>query len=276
MPPWVATTAEVFEYALAGVGVLLAWLLVVSPKARAQRREAQLPVWNAQPLEILQFLVVVMVGAFLAAALAGIVSKGVGWKGEDSTLAGGAAAQFGMLAGALGYAIQSPGFRSRASLSTGAILGSGAATFLISLPILLVTSQLWQWVLQSLHVPLLKQELIDTFAQAKNPWFLFGLIALATVVAPITEELVFRAGMFRFLRGRVPRIIALLLPAMFFAALHVNWANFEGLVSFVPLVVLAVVFSLALERTGHIGTAIVAHALFNLNTVLLIFCGVTT
>ena len=42
--------------------------------------------------------------------------------------------------------------------------------------------------------------------------------------------------------------------------------------SLAPLVVLAVAFSLAYERTGHIGTAIVAHALFNLNTVILIFC----
>jgi membrane protease YdiL (CAAX protease family) len=40
-------------------------------------------------------------------------------------------------------------------------------------------------------------------------------------------------------------------------------------------VVLAVIFSLAYERTGRIGTAIVAHALFNLHTVVLIFAGVT-
>lgn len=37
---------------------------------------------------------------------------------------------------------------------------------------------------------------------------------------------------------------------------------------------LAVIFSLAYERTGHIGTPIVAHALFNLNTVLLILSGI--
>ena len=37
---------------------------------------------------------------------------------------------------------------------------------------------------------------------------------------------------------------------------------------------LAVMFSLSYERTGKIGTPIVAHALFNLNTVLLILSGV--
>ena len=42
-----------------------------------------------------------------------------------------------------------------------------------------------------------------------------------------------------------------------------------GLPSLVPLIVLAVVFCLAYERTGTIGTTIVAHALFNLNTFVL-------
>ena len=70
------------------------------------------------------------------------------------------------------------------------------------------------------------------------------------------------------------RAAALLLPAIFFASLHVNWTTLVGLPSLAPLVVLAVIFSLAYERTGTIGTAIVAHALFNLNTILLILAGV--
>ena len=46
--------------------------------------------------------------------------------------------------------------------------------------------------------------------------------------------------------------------------------------SFIPLVTLAVVFALAYERTGNIGTTIVAHALFNLNAALLVLAGVDT
>ena len=41
-----------------------------------------------------------------------------------------------------------------------------------------------------------------------------------------------------------------------------------------PLVVLAAVYCLAYERTGTIGTTIVAHALFNLNMTILILVGV--
>jgi uncharacterized protein len=60
-----------------------------------------------------------------------------------------------------------------------------------------------------------------------------------------------------------------------FASLHIeSWQTLDGISSLGPLLALAVIFSLAYERTGHIGTPIVAHALFNLNTVALILSGV--
>ena len=77
-----------------------------------------------------------------------------------------------------------------------------------------------------------------------------------------------RNGRFTYVRTRLPRWVALLLPAVLFAALH------NDLGTFVPLVALAVVFSFAYERTGRIGTTIVAHALFNLNSALLVLAGV--
>jgi membrane protease YdiL (CAAX protease family) len=112
------------------------------------------------------------------------------------------------------------------------------------------------------------------FANAESPWLFGTMLALAVVIAPLTEELVFRAGLFRYFRMRMPHGVALLVPALLFASLHVNWATLEGLASLLPLVALAVMFSLAYERTGQIGTSIVAHALFNLNTVVLILSGV--
>jgi membrane protease YdiL (CAAX protease family) len=96
------------------------------------------------------------------------------------------------------------------------------------------------------------------------------LLVVAIMLAPITEELIFRAGIFRYVRTRMPRWAALLLPAVLFASLHAN------LGSFVPLVALALVFSLAFERTGNIGTTIVAHALFNLNASVLVLAGMNT
>jgi len=56
---------------------------------------------------------------------------------------------------------------------------------------------------------------------------------------------------------------------MLFGAAHTS------LSSFAPLVVLGLVFSFAFERTGRIGTTMVAHGLFNLNTIILILSGIT-
>jgi membrane protease YdiL (CAAX protease family) len=150
---------------------------------------------------------------------------------------------------------------------------SGAVTFLVSLPFLLLAANVWELVLKQFNLPTERQSLIAMFANAESPLLLMIMILLAIVIAPLTEELVFRAGLFRFLRGRAPRWVALAAPGLIFASLHVNWSTLEGLTSLAPLVVLAVMFSLAYEHTGNIGTPIVAHALFNLNTVILIFSG---
>ena len=39
---------------------------------------------------------------------------------------------------------------------------------------------------------------------------------------------------------------------------------------------LGVVFSIAYERTGHIATTMIAHSLFNLNTIMLVLVGLNT
>ena len=90
---------------------------------------------------------------------------------------------------------------------------------------------------------------------------------LAVGIAPLVEELLFRAGLFRWLRTRTSRPASLLLPALIFASLH------GSLAALAPLLVLAVILSLAYERSGHVLTPITAHALFNLNTLLIILAG---
>jgi uncharacterized protein len=150
------------------------------------------------------------------------------------------------------------------------ILKWGTLTFVVAMPLLSLTGFVWQELLQFSGIPIERQDLIGMFAHADSPVLLVVMLVLAIVMAPLTEELVFRAGLFRYLRTRLPRAAALLLPSLVFAGLHLNLA------SFAQLVVLAIVFSLAYERTGHIGTTIVAHALFNLNTIVLIFAGIGT
>jgi membrane protease YdiL (CAAX protease family) len=90
------------------------------------------------------------------------------------------------------------------------------------------------------------------------------MLVLAVVLAPIAEELIFRAGMFRVLKGRIGRWPAIAISSALFAALHLSWAGFAGLFC------LGVVFCLSYERTRNIAVPIVAHGLFNLNSIIVI------
>jgi uncharacterized protein len=152
-------------------------------------------------------------------------------------------------------------------LSPSAAVRAGVITFLQALPIIALTSYAAQTLFDSLGIEAKPQDLISLFVHNQNLPSLILLIVLAVLVAPITEELVFRVGFFGWLRTRTLRGVALLVPAFVFAALHSN------LLVFFPLVSLAIVLSLAYEQTGHPLTNIVAHSLFNLNTVLLVLLG---
>jgi uncharacterized protein len=146
---------------------------------------------------------------------------------------------------------------------------AGTVTFLISLPLIHGIGLAWKTLLDSLGFPTGEQEMIDLFRSADDPVLLAFMIFLAAVIAPITEELIFRAGLFRYLRTRVSRGFALVIPALLFGLLHGN------LTAFLPIFALGLLFSLAYERTGRIAVPMIAHALFNLNTIVLAMAGVT-
>lgn len=266
-----ATLVLAFELGCVAAGLVLLWRHGLSPAARAT--QPRLSAWDAPWPEFLTFAASVLLGTFLVAALAGLVSRHVGLSGHAATIANGAGAQLGMLLGVLLHQrVLAPGPSTLRS-PCGMLLGAGVATFLAALPVLLLTAQLWEWALRRAGLPTARQDLIRILTEIDSLPLLAAMVVLAVVIAPLTEELVFRGGVFRYLRTRWPRWAALLLPSAFFAALHVNWSTLEGLSSALPLVVLAVIFSLAYERTGHLGTAVVAHACFNLNTLLVLFAG---
>jgi membrane protease YdiL (CAAX protease family) len=190
----------------------------------------------------------------------------------------GAAFQAGLLAGVTGASYYLRTLRRNREVSSPrrdapSVLLAGFMTFLAVLPVVYLAGYIWNQFLEWLGLPPEPQDLVDVFAHAKLSVSSAVLFLLATVTAPVVEELIFRAGLFRYLRTRVPRWAALTLPALFFAGLHVDWKTLSGLSSLLPLVVLAVIFSLAYERTGRIGVTMIAHALFNLNMILLIMAG---
>ncbi len=81
-------------------------------------------------------------------------------------------------------------------------------------------------------------------------------------IAPISEELLFRKGLYGFSRDRLPKIAALLLNAVLFAIIH--GYQLQGLLStFIAGIVLTVIF----EKTGNVWYSIITHMVFNLFSV---------
>ncbi len=141
------------------------------------------------------------------------------------------------------------------------------SAFLIALPVIALTSFAWNIVLRLLGLPNEPQDLLAVFNGVQSKPLLAAMLFVACVLAPLNEELLFRGAIFRFCRQRFGRAMALLISGVLFGALHGNWA------SLVPLAVLGAVLALAYERTGDIRVPIVAHGLFNLNTLVILLSG---
>ena len=269
MPATSVVIAIGFECGLLLAGLALLWRFVVSPAARAQPRPQLLTEWTIPGTDFLRFLLAIVCCSMIAALAANLLMKFRPFAGPPKIILLTACSHAGMLTG---IAIFKLGIE-RVPLATAGFrrsdLVSGAVTFLISVPIVIAVALPWRAWLKLCGLDLEHQDLVDMFVNARSPTLLGLMITLAIATAPVTEEMLFRAGLFRFLRTRVHRWAALLGPACLFAALHQNLA------SFLPLVALGIVFSLAYERTGRIGTSIVAHALFNLFAIVQVFSGIT-
>lgn len=103
----------------------------------------------------------------------------------------------------------------------------------------------------------------DTDALGTDEGFVAALAfsLAAIVVAPVAEELFFRAFLYRALRNRLRVWSACLVNATIFAAVHVQYL-FTPL-AFVIIAVFAVGACLAYELTGSVFAPIAIHATFN-------------
>ncbi len=147
------------------------------------------------------------------------------------------------------------------------VLWGGLVTLVLAFPLLALTSAGWTFLLRTLGLPHAPQDLIGVFGAVDSPAVLVAMLLVACVVAPINEELLFRGVIFRGLRPRFGRGPALAVSGVLFGLLHANWAGF------LPLALLGAVLALAYERSGDIRVPIVAHALFNLNTTVVVLSG---
>ena len=103
----------------------------------------------------------------------------------------------------------------------------------------------------------LTQELIKLFTNGGDPVAIALLAIIAVVLAPIVEELIFRGGIYRFLKSQSTVLPAQIISGALFAVMHGN------LMSFLPLVVVGIILAREYERSGSILVPMCFHACFN-------------
>lgn len=273
----VANAIGMFQVLLVLVGLILAGAWFFAPRLQAARRQpARLPRWNAPLGDTMLLgwvaLVAVMVGSLLAGSLFRRFGLSVsdGWTSILTVLGFQGAltvavTAFSIYKRSVGLALPAVGIHPAIPLGDRLLLG--AAIFCAAMPLIYATSFASGAALEALGLPVKQQDLAGLFASTDSPLLLLALTFMAVVVVPLGEELLFRAGLFRMLGRFLPRWPAILGSALLFATLH--WSA----VHFVPLTVLGVCFALAYEKTGSLLVPVVAHGLFNLNSILGLLAG---
>ena len=106
-----------------------------------------------------------------------------------------------------------------------------------------------------------QQEVVSAFSSVKDPVLLGLLSFTAVIVAPVSEEVLFRGYLYPVSKRFIGRAPAVLFSALVFAAIHHN------ALALVPLCFLALLLALSYELTGSIWAPIGIHLLFNGVTV---------
>jgi hypothetical protein len=140
-----------------------------------------------------------------------------------------------------------------------------AGTLALALPVVLGLEFVSTLALGKMGWPSENQRAVELIAKADS-WWLRGYLAFfAMVLAPVAEEFVFRGVLFPFIKQLGWPKLAWLGVSFFFAVIHLNAPTF------VPLLVLALVFTWLYEKTDCLLAPIAAHSLFNTANLVLLF-----
>lgn len=191
----------------------------------------------------------------------------------DLSLGGQAVSQVGLWMGMVGAVVLASRRKGTGSLARDfgfrlkwSDLGLGALVAVVVQ--LLVLPGLGYLLRPLLGQPEVSGPVRDLMDRSKGPAFL-GLVASVAIGAPLVEELFFRGLLLRSLQRRLPDGAVVVLSAVAFGLAHgSNLPADAVLLVILSLTVFGAVLAVLAIRTGRLGPGIVAHALFNLFTIL--------
>ena len=144
--------------------------------------------------------------------------------------------------------------------------------FLMLVPCLYLLELLWIFLSVSLvdHFlisPFLLEDqwLVQHFRQVTSGPMLWMFCFCTLLLAPILEELLFRYGLYRFLKSKWSARTSCWITSGIFAMMHFHW------LSFVPLFGMSIFLIHLYERQKNLVPCIGVHMLFNLNTFVLLY-----
>jgi len=145
----------------------------------------------------------------------------------------------------------------------------GVDFYLMSVPLVWITAEAWANILKGLSyvgvsIQANPQPLVQIIQDVQDPMLLIVFCVIATVIAPLSEEFLFRAGLYRILKKACSQKIAACITSFIFACMHMN------LLSFLPLFLIGLLLIQSYEATGCVRTPFIFHALFNAQNLLLL------
>lgn len=257
----------------ASVGCFLVWLIRGDSEYRA--RTIRPTPWQIQSVDFGLFIVCLVLWFVFSGVvfmqLHGLIMGKESAPGAVASLLAGLVMQAGMLYIFLRFRfhfqIPTEGSLSPRVMASGHAAAKGLFYFFAMLPIVYGVSVAWNGILEllrrrgwELELPL--QDAVQLFRETSNPALMAGFFLLAVVVAPVVEEMVFRGGIYRFLKGRISGWLALLASATVFGLVHGNLQSLPGLIT------VGICLGLVYEQSGNIRVPIFFHAFFNLNSLI--------
>lgn len=149
-----------------------------------------------------------------------------------------------------------------ANLNKSLLLAAGVLALV--LPVVLCLEQFSVLVLQKLGWPMEDQRAVELIINAKSAWLRGYLAFFAIVLAPVSEEFMFRGVLFPFVKQLGYPKLAWFGVSFLFALIHVNAPTL------LPLFVLALILTWLYQITDCLLAPIAAHSLFNTANLLLL------